>query len=62
MTMTNDRVGHHAVVLGGALLHDAFPLNAYVLLGYESRLFAPSGDAVVDAAAHHLPADHNARC
>jgi hypothetical protein len=58
MAMTKDRVGRHVVVLGGATLNDDFPPGTSVPLGYKSCLFAPSGDAVVDAAAG-LPADHS---
>jgi hypothetical protein len=57
--MTNDRVGRHVVVLGGATHYDAFPPSTYVPLGYKCRLFAPCGDAVVDATAHRPPADHS---
>jgi hypothetical protein len=59
MAMTNDSVGRHVVVLGGATLHDAFPPSTDVPLGLKCRLFAPCGDAVVDAAAHRLSADHS---
>jgi hypothetical protein len=59
MAMTNDRIGRHVVDLGGAALHDAFPPSTYVPLGYKCRLFASCRDAVFDATAHRLPADHS---
>jgi hypothetical protein len=59
MAMTNDRVGRHVVVLGGATLYDAFPPSTYVAPGFKCRLFAPCGGAVDDAAARRLPADHS---
>ena len=62
MAMTNDRVGRHVAVIGGATLYDAFPRGSYVPLGYKCRLFAPCADAVVDVTADRLPADHSRRC
>jgi hypothetical protein len=59
MAMTDDRFGHHVVVLGGAALYDATPPSTCVPLGYRCRLFAPCSDAVVDATANRVPADHS---
>jgi hypothetical protein len=57
MAMTNERLGRHVVVLGGAPLHEAFPASTYIPLGHMIRLCAPYGDAVVDAAAQRLTFD-----
>jgi hypothetical protein len=59
MAMTNDRLGRHGVVLGGATLRDAFPPSTYVPLGYKSHSPHPAETRSLTAAAHCLPPDHS---